>query len=75
MRVSDTSRAFYLELAAIDCDLRTGELAEPAIKTLSDIGRAERLLVRVRLNREALRELLIEVEDPDVRAIREEGRA
>lgn len=71
----DTARALYLELAAVGCDLRTGELAEPAIRTLSDIGRAERLLVRVRAHRDELRELLIDADDADIRAIRQEGRA
>lgn len=74
MNASDTSRALYLELAAIGCDLHTGEVGEPAIKTLADIGRAERLLVRVRLYRDSLRELLTEPDDADIRAIREEGR-
>lgn len=75
MSGSDTSRALYLELAGIGCDFRSGEVAEPVIRTLAGIGRAERLLVRVRGHREALRELLVEQEDPDVRAVREEGRA
>ncbi len=68
-------RALYLELAAIGCDLRTGEIGEPAIKTLADTGRAERLLGRVRLHRDSLRELLVEQDDADIHAIREEGRA
>lgn len=61
----DTSRALYLELAAIGCDLSTGEIGELAIKTLADIGRAERLLVRVRVHRDSLRELFIEQDDAD----------
>lgn len=69
------ARALYLELAATGCDLRTGEVGEPAISTLRYIGRAERLLERVREHRDGLREILIEVEDPDLRAVREEGRA
>lgn len=73
MRASDTSRSLYLELAAIGCDLRTGEI-EPAIRTLQDVARCERLLVRVRAHRESLRELLIEQDDADITAIREEGR-
>jgi hypothetical protein len=71
----DTARTLYLELAAHGADLTTGEVAEPAIKTLADIGRAERLLVRVRLHRDALRELLIEQDDADMLAVREEGYA
>lgn len=69
-----TARALFLELAAIGCDLRTGEVTEPAIRTLADVGRCERLLVQVRLHREALRELLTELDDADVVAVREEGR-
>lgn len=68
------ARSLYLELAAIGCDLRTGEIGEPAIKTLADIGRAERLLVRVRLHREALSALIAGQGDKDLDAIREEGR-
>lgn len=68
------ARALYLELAAVGCDLRTGEI-EPAIRTLWDVARCERLLVKVRTHRDELRELLIEQDDADVRAIREEGRA
>ncbi len=70
----DTARALYLELAATGCDLTTGEVEEPAIKTLSGIGRAQRLLERVRTHREALRELLVEGDDADVRAIRKESK-
>ncbi len=59
------ARALYLELAAIGCDLRTGE----ALRTLTDIG----LLERVRAHREALRELQTDEDEPDIRAIRAEG--
>ncbi len=70
----DTARALYLELAATGADLTTGEIEKPAIRTLRDMARCGRLLERVREHRDGLREILIEVEDPDVRAVREEGR-
>jgi hypothetical protein len=71
----DTARTLYLELAAIGCDLSTGEIGEPAITSLADIGRAERLLVRVRVHREELSALISGQGDKDLDAIREEGRA
>ncbi len=69
------ARALYLELAAIGCDPRTGDVGEPALRTLADIGRAERLLERVRAHTEALRELLTDEDEPDLKAVREEGSA
>jgi hypothetical protein len=68
----DTARALYLELAAVGCDLRTGEIGELAVRTLRDIGRAKRLLVCVRVHGEALRELLVEQQGADMLEIREE---
>ncbi len=33
----NTARALYRELAAIGCDLHTGEIEEPAVETLPEL--------------------------------------
>lgn len=70
-----TNRALYLELSAHGADLTTGEVGEPAIRTLGDVARCESLLARVRQHRDELREILVDSEDPDLRAVRQEGGA
>ncbi len=35
--LQDTARALYRELAAIGCDLHTGEIEEPAVETLPEL--------------------------------------
>ncbi|MDP9479648.1 MAG: hypothetical protein M3R38_28960 [Actinomycetota bacterium] len=62
------SRAFYLELAARGVCLRTGR--PPDSMPPREAGE---LLGRVRADKKALREVLMDRRDPDVRAMGQEG--
>lgn len=65
-----SARALYLELAARGVCLRTGRVPDSMPE-----GAARRLWERVRVDRGGLREVLVDRLDPDLEAVRREGRA
>lgn len=75
MNAADTTRSLYLELAALGCDMPTGNIDGPLVKAVASPSHTELLLARVRASREELQALIAGQGDKDLDAIREEGRA
>ncbi len=66
-----SSRAFYLELAALGVDFSTG--ATPNLEALS-CGEIGRLMDRLEDHKDGLRELLVWTGNPDAESVFQEGR-